>query len=105
MPAFLVAKGIPLAITFILSTFTSGANPAMYTIASQTGSQRDHLLASHGSFRFHSEFSVAVDLMRSGLVDVKPLITHTVKLEEAETACTIANDRNVAMKAQIAFKN
>jgi len=56
-----------------------------------------------GSFRFHPEFRSAVELMSSGLVDVKPLITHTVSLDDAESAFTIANDRNVAMKAQITF--
>lgn len=56
-----------------------------------------------GSFRFHEEFAVAVGLMRSGLIDVKPLITHTMPLESAEEAFLVANDRSRAMKAQIAF--
>ena len=56
-----------------------------------------------GSFRFHSEFQTAVDLMSSKLVNVKPLITHTVGLDEAESAFKIANDRSIAMKAQIEF--
>lgn len=56
-----------------------------------------------GSFRFHEEFAVAVGLMRSKLIDVRPLITHTIPLDDAETAFEIANDRNRAMKAQIAF--
>lgn len=56
-----------------------------------------------GSFRFHPEFHTAVALMSSGLVDVKPLITHTVGLSDAENAFIIANDRNKAMKAQINF--
>ncbi|MFK7891266.1 MAG: L-idonate 5-dehydrogenase [Granulosicoccus sp.] len=56
-----------------------------------------------GSFRFHAEFAVAVKLMREGLVDVQPLITHTVELNEAESAFMIANDRSSAMKAQIMF--
>lgn len=56
-----------------------------------------------GSFRFHEEFSTGVHLMRKGLIDVKPLITHTVPLEEALSAFEIASDRSQAMKAQIAF--
>ncbi len=56
-----------------------------------------------GSFRFHSEYQLAVELMMSGQVDVTPLITHTVNLQEAESAFTIANDRSQAMKAQINF--
>jgi L-idonate 5-dehydrogenase len=34
---------------------------------------------------------------------VKPLITHTVGLEEAERAFRLASDRTQAMKAQIVF--
>lgn len=56
-----------------------------------------------GSFRFHSEFELAVKLMRTGLVDVKPLITHTMDLDNAESAFTLANDRTIAMKTQIEF--
>jgi L-idonate 5-dehydrogenase len=56
-----------------------------------------------GSFRFHSEFAVGVVLMQKGLIDVKPLITHTVGLDQAETAFRLASDRSQAMKAQIVF--
>jgi len=56
-----------------------------------------------GSFRFHEEFATGVSLMRNGLIDVKPLITHTVRLEDALSAFEIASDRSRAMKAQIAF--
>ena len=56
-----------------------------------------------GSFRFHEEFATAVRLMQSGLIDVKPVITHTIPLDDAELAFRIANDRGQAMKTQIAF--
>lgn len=56
-----------------------------------------------GSFRFHEEFAVAVQLMQRGLVELSPLITHTVPLAEAESAFLLANDRSQAMKAQISF--
>lgn len=56
-----------------------------------------------GSFRFHEEFATAVGLMQSGLVDVKPVITHTIPLDDAELAFRIANDRSQSMKTQIAF--
>ena len=56
-----------------------------------------------GSFRFHAEFATGVELMRKGLIDVKPLITHTVPLGEAEGAFRLASDRSQAMKAQIVF--
>ena len=56
-----------------------------------------------GSFRFHEEFATAVGLMQSGLVDVKPVISHTIPLDDAELAFRIANDRSRSMKTQIAF--
>jgi len=56
-----------------------------------------------GSFRFHEEFHTAVQLMVNGLVDLKPHITHTMSLDEAEEAFLVAGDRSIAMKAQISF--
>ena len=58
-----------------------------------------------GSFRFHSEFATGVGLMQAGLIDVKPLITHTVALDQAETAFKLASDRSQAMKTQISFSS
>ncbi|NBO20829.1 MAG: L-idonate 5-dehydrogenase [Rhodobacteraceae bacterium] len=60
-------------------------------------------LELRGSFRFHPEFALGVGLMQKGLIDVKPLITHTLPLDRAEEAFTLASDRSRAMKAQIAF--
>lgn len=60
-------------------------------------------LELRGSFRFHPEFAVGVGLMQKGLIDVKPLITHTLPLDRAEEAFTLASDRSRAMKAQITF--
>jgi L-idonate 5-dehydrogenase len=56
-----------------------------------------------GSFRFHAEFALGVELMRKRLIDVRPLVTHTVGLDEAEAAFRLASDRSQAMKAQIVF--
>jgi len=60
-------------------------------------------LELRGSFRFHAEFFTAVEMMQSGRIDVKPLITHTYPLEGAIDAFKIASDRSRAIKAQIAF--
>ena len=60
-------------------------------------------LELRGSFRFHEEFAVAVDLMGKGLIDVKPLITHTMPLDDALAAFKTAEDRSQAMKTQIVF--
>ncbi|MEP3198980.1 MAG: L-idonate 5-dehydrogenase [Lentilitoribacter sp.] len=56
-----------------------------------------------GSFRFHEEFAMSVKLMQQGQIDVKPLISHTVKLDDAISGFEIAGDRKLAMKAQIEF--
>lgn len=60
-------------------------------------------LQLRGSFRFHTEFGMAIQLMQGGLVDLKPLVTHTLPLDRAEEAFQIASDRSQAMKAQIDF--
>jgi L-idonate 5-dehydrogenase len=60
-------------------------------------------LSLKGSFRFHGEYAVAMSLMQKGLIDVKPLISETVKLAEARRGFELASDRSKAMKVQIAF--
>lgn len=60
-------------------------------------------LELRGSFRFHEEFFTAVKMMRTGRLDVKPLITHTVPLADAVAGFELASDRSQAIKAQIAF--
>ncbi len=56
-----------------------------------------------GSFRFHEEFATAVQLMQKGLLDVKPLATHSYALNDMQAAFDMANDRSQAMKVQITF--
>lgn len=56
-----------------------------------------------GSFRFHEEFATGVAAMQEGRIDVKPLITHEVALDDAETAFRLASDRSSAIKTQIRF--
>ena len=58
-----------------------------------------------GSFRFHAEFAAGVELMRKGLIEVKPLITQTLPLTDADTAFRLASDRARAMKVQIGFSD
>ncbi len=60
-------------------------------------------LSLKGSFRFHEEFATAVSLMRKGLIDVKPLMTHSVKLDAAREGFELASDRSKAMKVHIEF--
>ena len=56
-----------------------------------------------GSFRFHEEFPMAVRLMQSGQIDVKPLISHTMELSDVQAAFELAGDRSQAMKVQLSF--
>jgi L-idonate 5-dehydrogenase len=56
-----------------------------------------------GSFRFHHEFSQAVEAMERGIINVKPLITGSHPLEDAVVAFRRAGDRSCAIKEQIVF--
>lgn len=56
-----------------------------------------------GSFRFHHEFAWAAKLISSGQIDVAPLLSATVPIDDAPRAFEIAGDRNQSMKVQIAF--
>ena len=56
-----------------------------------------------GAFRFHEEFALGVELLRKGLIDVKPLISATLPFTSAKQAFDLASDRQRAMKVQLAF--
>ena len=56
-----------------------------------------------GSFRFHHEFPLAVEMMMKRRVKVAPLITQTLPISEATTAFEVSSDRSQAIKAQIDF--
>lgn len=58
-----------------------------------------------GSFRFHAEFELAVDLLSSGKVDVTPLLSSTFGMQDAVAAFDAAGDRTSAMKVQIDFQS
>lgn len=60
-------------------------------------------IALIGSFRFHEEFAVAVDMMAAGLIDVTPLVTHSYPLADFAQAFEMATDRSQAMKVQLEF--
>ncbi len=56
-----------------------------------------------GSFRFHNEFPLAVEMMQAGRIEVAPLVTQTLPLADAVAAFDLASDRTQAVKVQIAF--
>ena len=56
-----------------------------------------------GSFRFHAEFALAVQMINEGRVDLRPLVTRAFPLCEARAAFDLAGDRRRAMKVLIDF--
>ena len=56
-----------------------------------------------GTFRFHPEFERAAGLIARREIDIRPLITATRKLADAEAAFALAADRRAAMKVQLDF--
>lgn len=60
-------------------------------------------ISMRGTFRFHEEFALAVDLINRRRVDVKPLLTGIFDLDDAVAAFETAGDRSRSMKVQIAF--
>jgi L-idonate 5-dehydrogenase len=57
-----------------------------------------------GSFRFDDEFRLAADLIGSGRVDVSPLLSAVLPLQDVSNAFELAGDKSRAMKVQIAFE-
>ncbi len=60
-------------------------------------------LQLRGSFRFHDEFFTGVEWMRRGQIDVKPLVTHTLPMNDAIAAFELASDRTQALKVHLDF--
>jgi L-idonate 5-dehydrogenase len=56
-----------------------------------------------GTFRFHEEFGVAVELINKRLVDLKPLISATLPYRDAGRAFALAADRSQSMKVLLNF--
>ena len=60
-------------------------------------------LELRGTFRFHEEFQLAVELIGRRRIDVAPLLTATLPFESAREAFELAADRGRAMKVQLTF--
>lgn len=56
-----------------------------------------------GSFRFDTEFALAVDLIGSRRVDISPLLSNTLPFTEARRAFELAGDKSRSMKVQLDF--
>ena len=61
-------------------------------------------LRYHGSFRFTAEdYSIAAEELISQRIDVRPLMTHTFPLHDANQAFEVAHDRSRSMKVHLLF--
>ncbi len=56
-----------------------------------------------GTFRFHDEFGLAVDLINTRRVDLRPLLSGVFSLDDAVAAFEAAGDRSRSMKIQLSF--
>ncbi len=57
-----------------------------------------------GSFRFHAEFKLAIQLINSGRVNLRPMVTRAFPLSQAREAFELASDRSQAMKVLLDFQ-
>ncbi len=60
-------------------------------------------LVLKGSFRFHAEFFEVAEALRNRRIDVRPLITHSLPIDDAVKAFELASDRSQAIKVGISF--
>ena len=61
-------------------------------------------LKVQGTHRFHEEFAEAVGIITSGRIDIRPIITETFPLADAEAAFQAAADRSRSVKVHLAFE-
>jgi len=60
-------------------------------------------IALIGTHRFHTEFAQAARLIGSRCIDVRPVISATLPMEEIAKAFQLARDRSTQMKVQLSF--
>lgn len=100
-------SGVASALASAVPAMRPGANVMQLglggdmTLPMQAMTARELVLK--GSFRFHHEFPLAVEMMQKGRLDVKPLVTETRPMAEAVAAFERAADRTRAIKVQISF--
>jgi L-idonate 5-dehydrogenase len=57
-----------------------------------------------GTFRFHEEYALAVEMIGRRAIDVRPLLTASFPLAQAKEAFELASDRTKSMKVQLVFE-
>jgi len=101
------ASGNQAALTGALEALRPGATIVQIGLGGDITLPMNTVVAKElvlkGSFRFHKEFEIAVEMMNNGLIDVSPLISQTLPYKQAVQAFELAGDRTKAMKIQLAF--
>jgi L-idonate 5-dehydrogenase len=57
-----------------------------------------------GSFRFADEYAIAAREIAQGKLDLRPLMTHSFSLSQANHAFEVAHDRSQSMKVHLRFE-
>lgn len=100
-------SGAAPAITSAIECLAPRGMLVQVGVAGNTTLPLDRLVGKEitfrGSMRFHEEFESAVAYINRGSIDVKPLITQTMPMEEAVAAIELATDRSRSVKVQLSF--
>ncbi|RUT30100.1 L-idonate 5-dehydrogenase [Arsenicitalea aurantiaca] len=105
--ALFEASGNGRALLGALETLRPGATIVQLGLGGDVPLPINFLVARElrlcGTFRFADEFPLAVSLIAKGLIDVAPLITHSLDFKEADPAFRLATDKSQAIKVQLVF--
>lgn len=101
------ASGAAAALRGGLDVLRPGAVLVQVGIAGEIGLPLNFLVAKEielrGTFRFDTEFGLAVELMNRSAIDLSPLLTATLPFNDAIEGFKLASDRRAAMKVQLGF--
>lgn len=101
------ASGSAPALAAALQVARPGATVVQVGLGSEMKIPINTIVAKEiqlrGTFRFDAEFEWAVTFLASGAIDVAPLLTEVVPIDDAVRAFELAADRSRAMKVQLAL--
>lgn len=101
------ASGAGAALVGALAAIRPGGTVVQVGVGGEAAVPLSALVAREarlvGTFRFHAEFTHAVEVLAAGRLDPTPMLTEVVPAEEAIRAFDLASDRRRAMKVQLAF--
>ena len=103
------ASGSPAGLDTALRTAVAGGTVLQVgnMPAGQSPVSMNHIMSKElrfqGSFRFGVEYATAVEEIVSGKINLRPLMSHTYPLAEANEAFAMAQDRSQSMKVHLQF--